>query len=174
VAFEESLEDSAHLIALVAGQKGDRKNLPAACVANCQRLALLPVLRSPPSLEVDRPEIVRCLHLDVRPSIRRPKSDTGSAALDLAESGKNARNRAPARSLVAKLRGNSARDCVSAPARMPAAELEDRDDDILPCRERTRTWSPALINEAEVTLGTKPPKPLVSRLPRDPVLAAQR
>jgi hypothetical protein len=174
VPAEQAFQHAADVDGVPARHERHREHLPAECVPHRERLADLAVPRAPPALVVERPQIVRCRHLDARASVDGPDPHREPLAPHLAEAAQHPRNGRRTRRARPEPLDEDASDLLGAVARVLVPELDDADDDLLGRGERARRGPPALLDEAGVAIGTVAPEPLVSRLPGDPELGAKR
>src|SRR5712664_3688712 len=147
---------------------------PGKSVADCKRLALLPVASPPPAFEVHGPQIVSSGNLDAGPTVNTPDAHRRPAPLHFAEPAQDAHDRAAARSVRSKTALQHPRDLVRAPARMLIAQRENRENDVLTGTARARVGPPALLDQAQRSELPVPSQPLVPGLPRDAELLAKR
>ena len=143
-------------------------------VADCKRLALLPVASPPPAFEVHGPQIVSSGNLDARTTVNTPDAHRRPAPPHFAEPAQDAHDRAAARSVRSKTALQHPRDLVRAPARMLIAQRENRENDVLTGTARARVGPPALLDQAQRSELPVPSQPLVPGLPRGAELLAKR
>jgi hypothetical protein len=151
VLVEKLLQDAADQRTTSTWQERRRQHEAAVSVADCKRLALLPVAGPPPAFEVHGPQIVSTGNLDARATVNTPDAHRRRASLYFAEPAQDAHDCAAARSVRSKTALQHARDLVRAPARMLIAQRENRENDVLAGAARARVGPPALLDEAERT-----------------------
>src|SRR5205814_6867304 len=172
VLVEEPLQDALDGPACLVAHEFRGEHVAAESITHRQRLADLAVAGLPPTLEVDRPELVGRVHLDVLSLLDGPQPRERAATLHLAQALEHPRHRALRRRLAPEFHRQDPRDLVGAPARASIAQLDDRGDDILRLRQRARAGPPRLLDQAEWPVRVIAAEPLVARLPRDTVLTA--
>src|ERR1700682_4723670 len=132
-----------------------------------------PFFSCPPPLEVDGPEIVRRLHLDVRPVFHVPDTHRRPPRADLSRLLQQSRHRRRARAVLAELPCQHQRQLLWAPARMLATQRQHSLHHLRPRQARARFRPAALLFKTPVPSVPKAPQPLVASRAGDAVLAAQ-
>src|SRR5881227_3080071 len=99
VLVEKLLQDASDQRTASAWQECRREHEAAVGVADCKRLALLPVASPPPAFEVHGPQIVSSGNLDARTTVNTPDAHRRPAPSHFAEPAQDAHDRAAARSV---------------------------------------------------------------------------
>ncbi len=149
--MEKLLQHVADQRTAGAWQERRSKHESAVGVADCKRLAPLPVASPPPAFEVHGPQIVSTGDFDARSTVNTPDAHRRPAPLYFAEPAQDAHDGAAARRVCSKTALQHARDLVRPPARMLIAQRENRENDVLAGAGRARVGPPALLDQAERT-----------------------